>query len=116
MTLRDVILLQKRELDLRIKEKYVPRDANLPGEERRLIKVIIGPRRAGISFFAVHSLADRWQSGCVNCDDEQLTGTLLPPALFMTLSSTPPSGHHGCGHRCGLHGGSSKKVPYSFSP
>ncbi len=37
-----------------------------------------GRHGAGESFFAVHSLADRWQSGCVNSDDENLTGTLLP--------------------------------------
>ena len=74
MTLRDAILLQKRELELRKREKYVPRDVNLPGEENRLIKVIIGPRRAGKSFFAIHSLIDREPFGYVNFDDEQLAG------------------------------------------
>jgi len=39
MTLRDAILLQKRELELRKKETYVPRDVNLPGEENRLINL-----------------------------------------------------------------------------
>jgi len=29
MTLRDAILLQKRELELRMQEKYVPRDVTL---------------------------------------------------------------------------------------
>ena len=77
MTLRDAILLQKRELDLRAREKYVPRDANLPEEESRLIKVIIGPRRAGKSFFAVHSLMNKGQFGYVNFDDEQLIGSQI---------------------------------------
>ena len=74
MTLRDAILLQKRELELRKQEKYVPRDLNLPGEENRLIKVIIGPRRAGKSFFTIHWLIGREPFGYVNFDDEQLTG------------------------------------------
>lgn len=74
MTLRDAILLQKRELEIRKQEKYVPRDLDLPGEENKLIKVIIGPRRAGKSFFIIHSLIGREPFGYVNFDDEQLTG------------------------------------------
>lgn len=74
MTLRDAILLQKRELELRKKETYVPRDLDLPGEESRLIKVVIGPRRAGKSFFTIHWLMDKEPFGYVNFDDEQLTG------------------------------------------
>ena len=87
MTLRDAILLQKRELELRMQEKYVPRDANLPGEENRLIKVIIGPRRAGKSFFAVHSLMDKGQFGYVNFDDEQLTGSQIVSEIGPAIES-----------------------------
>ena len=87
MTVRDAILLQKRELDLRVKEKYVPRDAELPGEGNKLIKVIIGPRRAGKSFFAVHSLTEKGQFGYVNFDDEQLTGGQIIPEIVPAIES-----------------------------
>jgi uncharacterized protein len=72
MTVRDAILLQKRELDLRMHEEYVSRDATLPGRDNRLIRLIIGPRRAGKSFFAIHSLRESGPFGYVNFDDEQL--------------------------------------------
>ena len=49
---RDVILEQRRELERRLSEPYVARRA---GQERAraaadLVRVVIGPRRAGKSF------------------------------------------------------------------
>lgn len=74
MTAKDAILLQKREIELRMQERYIPRNATLPGQENKLIHVIIGPRRAGKSFFAIHSLAEEGLFGYVNFDDEALMG------------------------------------------
>jgi len=70
--IRDIILTQKRELEQKIKEKYIKRnvpDANIPGG---MIHVITGPRRAGKSFFGMHQLLQKEPFGYVNLDDERL--------------------------------------------
>lgn len=71
--LKDVVLTQKRELENRLQEIYVER--KLPdyldfGND--LIKVIIGPRRAGKSFYAAHLIAQTGSYGYINFDDERL--------------------------------------------
>ena len=38
-----------------------------------MIKVILGPRRAGKSFFAIRTLSEKDHFGYVNFDDESLT-------------------------------------------
>ena len=70
--LRDVLLLQKRELERRIGEEYVDREARLKEITSGIIKVIVGPRRAGKSFFALHELGRAGSFGYVNFDDEKL--------------------------------------------
>jgi len=70
--IRDILLLQKRELDRRLNEKYISRDLTLKNINTDLIKVIIGPRRAGKSFFAIHELAKFKNFGYINFDDEKL--------------------------------------------
>ena len=72
--LRDIILVQKRELESRLQERYVERKIPLPWDlGNDLIKVITGPRRAGKSFYAVHLLQQAGSYGYVNFDDERLT-------------------------------------------
>lgn len=73
--MRDILLLQKRELDARLKEKYVERSVDSKKLSGGLINVIIGPRRAGKSFFAVHALSRQGVFGYVNFDDEKLIET-----------------------------------------
>ncbi len=68
----DVLLVQKRELERRLSEKYVERKATLKGLGSNLIKVIAGPRRAGKSFFAMHALDGLGSFGYANFDDERL--------------------------------------------
>ena len=71
--LRDVILLQKRELQNRLNERYIERDYSFPVEASdNMITVITGPRRAGKSFFGVHFLRQMGSFGYVNFDDERL--------------------------------------------
>lgn len=70
--IRDILLLQKRELENKLKEKYVERDIALKGPEKDIIKVIVGPRRAGKSFFAIHVLNRIGNFGYANFDDERL--------------------------------------------
>ena len=70
---KDVILIQKRELENRLQETYIERKLSVPwdlGDD--LIKVISGPRRAGKSFFAIHLLRQTGSYGYVNFDDERL--------------------------------------------
>ena len=73
--IRDIILIQKRELESRLKEKYVERSVNSIKLNSSLINVIIGPRRAGKSFFAVHALSRQGIFGYVNFDYEKLVET-----------------------------------------
>lgn len=70
--IRDVLLLQKRELERKLKERYIDRGTDPKKFNNDLIKVIIGPRRAGKSFFAVHLLNKLGNFGYVNFDDEKL--------------------------------------------
>lgn len=76
MTVRDIILVQQRDLQKALAEPYIERETSIVGSRTPLIKVIIGPRRAGKSFFAIHHLArsDSRTFGYVNFDDERLTG------------------------------------------
>ncbi|MFH0986868.1 MAG: AAA family ATPase, partial [Candidatus Micrarchaeota archaeon] len=69
--IRDVLLLQKREMGAKLSEKYVERDAGAK-MSAGIINVIIGPRRAGKSCFALHTLRKTGNFGYVNFDDEKL--------------------------------------------
>lgn len=69
--IKDRLILQKREIESRLKEKYIERKSSLK-LNNNLIKVIIGPRRAGKSFFAIHFLNKLEKFGYVNFDDEKL--------------------------------------------
>ncbi|MBI4980446.1 ATP-binding protein [Candidatus Woesearchaeota archaeon] len=82
--IKDALLQQKRELEARLKEDYVEREGNLKLNQP-LIKVIIGPRRAGKSFFALHFLKNNF--GYVNFDDERLATLTNYDELITTLNS-----------------------------
>jgi predicted AAA+ superfamily ATPase len=69
---RDILLRQKEELEHRLLEKYIRRDAVLASKDSGIINVIIGPRRAGKSFFGMHEVAGSDTFGFVNFDDERL--------------------------------------------
>lgn len=70
--IRDILISQKKELELFSRKKYVPRAVELKELNKDIIKVIIGPRRAGKSFFAIHELNRLGNFGYVNFDDENL--------------------------------------------
>ncbi len=70
--IRDIILKQKTELEQKLSEKYIRRDVALESLDSGLIQVIIGPRRAGKSFFGMHEVAGSGSFGFVNFDDERL--------------------------------------------
>lgn len=69
---RDIITNQKKELELKSHQKYISRIADNIESGSDLIKVIIGPRRAGKSFFGMHQLMKGQHFGFVNFDDERL--------------------------------------------
>lgn len=70
--LQQIILGQKAEFERRLQEKYVKRKTILQGLDTDLISVVIGPRRAGKSFFTMHSAGLRSGIGYVNFDEERL--------------------------------------------
>ncbi len=70
--LRDVILTQKAELEKVLNETYVERDIEPFSLEHNLIKVVMGPRRAGKSFFCLHTLNTQGKFGYLNFDNEAL--------------------------------------------
>lgn len=85
--IRDVLLIQKRELESRFKEKYVERDIDLRRINNNLINVIIGPRRSGKSFFAIHVLNKIGSFGYANFDDERLVEVKDYDEIVNTIDS-----------------------------
>ena len=72
--LRDILILQKRELAERLSDRYVVRSVKASTGESNLVAVILGPRRAGKSFFGMHLIHSKKSFGYVNFDDERLVG------------------------------------------
>jgi uncharacterized protein len=72
MELSDSLVTQRREIESRLKERYIDRDVAGGRKSGNLIRVISGPRRAGKSFFAMHQLPQDGSYGYVNFDDERL--------------------------------------------
>ncbi|MCJ7767514.1 ATP-binding protein, partial [Candidatus Bathyarchaeota archaeon] len=87
MMIRDFLLIQKRELESRLKEKYVERDIDLRRINNNLINVIIGPRRSGKSFFAIHVLNKMGSFGYANFDDERLVEVKDYDEIVNTIDS-----------------------------
>ncbi len=85
--IKDILILQKREFKSRMQELYVDRKLNLKKLKNPLIKIIIGPRRAGKSFFALHFLSKLKDFGYVNFDDEQLVELKDYDSLIEALNS-----------------------------
>ena len=82
MTVRDALVEQKRELDLRRQEPYVERTAEIHEGDSRLIRMVIGPRRAGKSFFVTRHLMAQGTFGYVNFDDEELNNAEKIPDIL----------------------------------
>ncbi len=75
--LKDVVLRQKKEKEDFIKPQYIERTQDVLGKkwlDSNLIKVILGPRRAGKSIFSLMLLKDR-SFAYFNFDDEILTSS-----------------------------------------
>jgi predicted AAA+ superfamily ATPase len=72
MAVTDALITQRHEIESRLKERYIERDATIGGKSANLIRVVSGPRRAGKSFFTMHMLPQDGRFGYVNFDDERL--------------------------------------------
>ena len=70
--IRDIILKQKRDLEKLIQDTYIERLTSNINTQSDIVQVIIGPRRAGKSFFGVHQLIENTRFGFANFDDERL--------------------------------------------
>ncbi len=82
MTVRDALVEQKRELDLRRQEPYIERTVEIHKGDSRLIRMVIGPRRAGKSFFVTRHLMAQGTFGYVNFDDEELNNAEKIPDIL----------------------------------
>jgi len=70
--IQEIIASQKAEFERRFREEYVPREIQLTGSDTELVNVVIGPRRAGKSFFLIHTTGILKNAGYVNFDEERL--------------------------------------------
>ncbi|MBU1199296.1 MAG: ATP-binding protein [Nanoarchaeota archaeon] len=70
--IKDILLMQKRELKEYHNKKYIERNSKITELNKNIIKVVIGPRRAGKSFFIMHELKETDNFGYANFDDETL--------------------------------------------
>ena len=71
-SIREALILQRRELERRLGQRYIKREARIHGISSDMIKVIIGPRRSGKSFFAMNQIGNAGSFGYANFDDETL--------------------------------------------
>ena len=72
--IKNTLLEQKNRKNVLLNEIYIPRYQTLQLEKmmnNSLIKVILGPRRAGKSFFAIHAFKPK-ETAYINFDDENL--------------------------------------------
>lgn len=86
--MKNTIYSQKIERDVLRERGYILRDgldAGRTAMESGLIKVVIGPRRAGKSVFALQMLQER-EFAYVNFDDDRLAGLTDFDALLMAIN------------------------------
>jgi predicted AAA+ superfamily ATPase len=69
--IQNIITGQKAEFERKLREPYVQRETVIKGLTTDLISVVIGPRRAGKSFFSIHSAGTMTGVGNANFDEER---------------------------------------------
>ncbi|HJX50172.1 MAG TPA: ATP-binding protein, partial [Candidatus Nanoarchaeia archaeon] len=92
--IKERLIAQKQELDAKLKEAYIERSVNSEKLNNPLIKVIIGPRRAGKSFFALHFLKKHGNFGYLNFDDEKITEVEDYDALVEAMNTVYGNSKH----------------------
>lgn len=82
----DILLDQQREFRALLDRPYVTRRVTIPSGIEDLVRVVIGPRRAGKSVFSAHwGIAENPGCGYVNFDDERLAGVKDTDGLLAAL-------------------------------
>ena len=79
---RGVIERQKAEILSQRAKRYVSRRVQIPSLDSTLIKVVMGPRRAGKSFLCARTVLDAGAFGYVNFDDGALAGDTVHEKLL----------------------------------
>lgn len=72
--LREILIRQRKELEILLDKPFIERNATKDAKKfvtNDLIKVVLGPRRAGKSIFSAHLFRDQ-KPAYVNFDDENL--------------------------------------------
>lgn len=88
LMLHDIIVSQQREWQEILSKPYIPRTSVVAIETEDLARVVIGPRRAGKSFYAAHLAGSDAQScGYLNFDDERLADITDNDALLAALDA-----------------------------
>lgn len=85
--IHDILTQQKREIERTLAEHYVKREFEIERARHDLVKVILGPRRAGKSFFAAHLVQQLGRFGYINFDDERLAESQDFDALITATDS-----------------------------
>ncbi len=68
----DIVLKHKREFEDKLKEPYITRVPDNINIDNDLIKVVLGPRRSGKSFYGIHLVRSLGSCGYLNFDDERV--------------------------------------------
>lgn len=87
-SIKDILITQKRELELIKQQKYIKRNIEIKNINTNIIKVIIGPRRVGKSFLVLHKLEN---FAYVNFDDEDLIKTQNYDEIIDNLKEIYPN-------------------------
>jgi hypothetical protein len=67
--LKHIIITQKAELGSTLTENYIERGFEPFTLENNLVKAVMGPKRAGKSFFCLHTLSRQGNFGYVNFEN-----------------------------------------------
>lgn len=86
--LQDILITQQREWRSLLTKKYIPRTSVHDPEAGDLARVVIGPRRAGKSFYAAHLAGAAAETcGYINFDDERLARLTDYDALLAAMDA-----------------------------
>jgi len=85
---RDILITQRREVEVTLQELYIERQIPPIPLDHDLITIILGPRRAGKSFFSLHAMVSEEKFGYINFDDERLIDITDYDELISALDET----------------------------
>lgn len=88
MSFHELLIDQQREFKTLLDRPYVARQVKIPAGIEDLVRVVIGPRRAGKSVFSAHlAFSENPACGYVNFDDERLARFTDTDGLMAALDA-----------------------------